>query len=150
MEIIEMIGNLNLPLILFTFVFYFLGGYLLYSSMMGAVGSAVDNEEDTQQLVFPITFPLILSIILLFSVAKNPEGSVAFWGSMIPLTSPVCMLARIPYGLPLWELLLSMVLLVATTLGAIWAAAKIYRTGILMYGKKVTLRELVKWLKYKN
>ncbi len=150
MEILEMIGNLNLPLILFTFIFYFLGGYLLYSSLMGAVGSAVDNDEDTQQLVFPITFPLILSIILLFSVAKNPEGSVAFWASMIPFTSPVCMLARIPYGVPIGELLLSMGLLVATTLGAIWAAAKIYRTGILMYGKKVNLKELVKWLRYKN
>lgn len=150
MEIIEMIGNLNLPLILFAFLFYFLGGYLLYSSMMGAVGAAVDNEEDTQQMVFPITFPLILSIVLLFPVAKNPEGPIAFWGSMIPLTSPVCMLARIPYGVPLWELMLSMALLVATTLGAIWAAAKIYRTGILMYGKKVNLKELIKWLRYKG
>ncbi len=149
-EVLEMIGNLNLPLILFSFVFYFLGGYLLYSSLMGAVGAAVDNEEDTQQLVFPVTFPLILSIILLFPIAKNPEGSIAFWASVIPFTSPVCMLARIPYGIPAWELLLSMFLLTLTTIGAIWVAARIYRTGILMYGKKVTLKELFKWLTYKS
>lgn len=150
MEVIEMIGNLNLPLILFSFVFYFLGGYLLYSSLMGAVGAAVDNEEDTQQLVFPVTFPLILSIIILFSIAKNPEGPIAFWASIIPFTSPVCMLARVPYDVPIWQLALSMALLVITTIGAIWAAAKIYKTGILMYGKKVTLKELIKWVRYKN
>lgn len=149
-EILDMMGTLNIPLILFTFVFYFLAGYLLYSSLLGAVGSAVDNEEDTQQLVFPVTFPLILSIMLLFPIARNPEGPVAFWGSIIPFTSPVAMLARIPYGVPWWELILSMVLLVATTIGAIWAAAKIYRTGILMYGKKVNFKELIKWLFYKN
>ena len=149
-EMLEMIGNLNVPLILFSFVFYFLVGYLLYSSLLGAVGAAVDNDEDSQQMVFPVTFPLILSIMLLFPIARNPEGPVAFWGSMIPFTSPVAMLARIPYGVPTWELLLSMFLLILTTVGAIWAAAKIYRIGILMYGKKVNLKELVKWLRYKN
>jgi len=150
MEIMEMIGNLNLPLILFAFVFYFLVGYLMYSSLLGAVGAAVDNDEDSQQLVFPITFPLILSIMLLFSIAQNPEGPVAFWFSIIPFTSPVAMMARIPYGIPIWELLLSMFLLVLTTVGAIAAAAKIYRIGLLMYGKKVNLKELIKWLRYKN
>ncbi|HKI88133.1 MAG TPA: ABC transporter permease [Draconibacterium sp.] len=149
-EMLEMIGNLNLPLILFSFVFYFLVGYLLYSSLLGAVGAAVDNDEDSQQMVFPITFPLILSIMLLFPIARNPEGPVAFWGSIIPFTSPVAMLARVPYGIPAWELILSMFLLVLTTVGAIWAAAKIYRIGILMYGKKVNLKELIKWLRYKN
>ena len=149
-ELIEMIGNLNLPLILFSFVFYFLGGYLLYSSLLGAVGSAVDNDEDTQQMVFPVTFPLILSIILLFPIAKNPEGPIAFWASMIPLTSPVAMLARVPYDVPAWQLLLSMALLVLATIGAIWAAAKIYRVGILMHGKKVNFKELIKWLRYKD
>ena len=149
-EVMEMIGNLNLPLIVFSFVFYFLVGYLMYSSLLGAVGAAVDNEEDSQQLVFPVTFPLILSIMLLFPIARNPEGPVAFWGSMIPFTSPVAMLARIPYGVPTWELLLSMFLLVLTTVGAIAAAAKIYRIGLLMYGKKVNLKELIKWLRYKN
>ena len=150
MEVMEMIGNLNLPLILFAFVFYFLAGYLLYSSLLGAVGAAVDNDEDSQQMVLPVTFPLILSIMLLFPIAKNPEGPVAFWASIIPFTSPVAMLARVPYGIPTWELLLSMFLLVITTIGAIFAAAKIYRVGLLMYGKKVNIKELIKWLRYKN
>ncbi len=149
-DIFSLIGNLNLPLILFSFVFYFLGGYLMYSSLMGAVGAAVDNDEDSQQMVFPITFPLILSIMLLFPIARNPEGPVAFWASIIPFTSPVAMLARVPYGVPTWELLLSMALLLLAMLGAIWVAAKIYRTGLLMYGKKVNLKELIKWLRYKN
>jgi ABC-2 type transport system permease protein len=150
MEVMEMIGNLNIPLILFAFIFYFLIGYLLYSSLLGAVGAAVDNEEDSQQMVFPVTFPLILSIMVLFPIARNPEGPVAFWFSIIPLTSPVAMMARIPYGIPIWELLLSMFLLVLTTVGVIAAAAKIYRIGLLMYGKKVNLKELFKWLRYKN
>lgn len=149
-EVLEMIGNLNLPLILFSFVFYFLVGYLMYSSLLGAIGAAVDSDEDAQQLVFPVTIPLILSIMLLFPIAKNPEGPVAFWGSIIPFTSPVAMLARVPYGIPAWELVLSMSLLILGTVGAIWAAAKIYRTGILMYGKKVNLKELIKWLRYKS
>ncbi|MBN1987574.1 MAG: ABC transporter permease [Prolixibacteraceae bacterium] len=149
-EVLEMIGNLNLPLILFAFVFYFLIGYLMYSSLLGAVGAAVDSDEDAQQLVFPVTIPLILSIMLLFPIARNPEGPVAFWGSIIPFTSPVAMLARVPYGIPAWELILSMVLLLLTTVGTIWVAAKIYRTGILMYGKKVNLRELIKWVRYKS
>jgi ABC-2 type transport system permease protein len=150
MEALEMIGNLNIGLILFTFVFYFLGGYLMYSSLLGAIGAAVDNDEDSQQMVFPITFPLIISIMLLFPIARNPEGPVAFWGSIIPFTSPVAMLARIPYGIPTWELLLSMGLLVLATVGAIWVAAKIYKTGLLMYGKKVNFKELMKWLRYKS
>ena len=150
LEVMEMIGNLNIPLILFCFVFYFLVGYLMYSSLLGAVGAAVDNDEDSQQMVFPVTFPLILSIMVLFPIARNPEGPVAFWFSIIPLTSPVAMMARIPYGIPTWELLLSMFLLVLTTVGAIAAAAKIYRIGLLMYGKKVNLKELIKWLRYKN
>jgi ABC-2 type transport system permease protein len=149
-EILEVIGNLNIPLILFSFVFYFLAGYLMYSSLLGAVGAAVDNDEDSQQMVFPITFPLILSIMLLFPIARNPEGPVAFWGSIIPFTSPVAMLARVPYGVPAWELILSMGLLVVATVGAIWVAAKIYKTGLLMYGKKVNLKELIKWLTYKS
>ncbi|MDD2380309.1 MAG: ABC transporter permease [Mariniphaga sp.] len=149
-EIIEVVGNLNIPLILFTFVFYFLAGYLMYSSLLGAVGAAVDNDEDSQQMILPITFPLIVSIMLLFPIARNPEGPIAFWGSVIPFTSPVAMLARIPYGVPAWELILSMVLLVLSTLGAIWVAARIYKIGLLMYGKKVNLKELIKWLRYKS
>ena len=149
-DTLEMVGNLNLGLIIFSFIFYFLAGYLLYSSLLGAVGAAVDNDEDSQQLVFPITIPLILSIMLLFPIARNPEGPIAFWGSIIPFTSPVAMLARIPYKIPAWEILLSMFLLLITTAGAIWAAAKIYKTGLLLYGKKITLKELIKWIRYNN
>lgn len=149
-EILGMIGNLNIPLIIFALFFYFIGGFILYASLMGAIGSAVDSDEDAQQMMLPVTMPLIFSIIILFAVAKNPEGPLAFWASMIPLTSPVTMMVRIPFGVPVWEIVLSMALLITTILGTIWVAGKIYRTGILMYGKKVTLKEIVKWLFYKN
>ena len=149
-ELLQMAGNLNIPLIIFALVFYFLGGFLLYASLMGAIGSAVDSDEDAQQMMLPVTMPLIFSIIMLFPVVKNPEGPLAFWASMIPFTSPVTMMVRIPFGIPAWEIILSMSLLVATILGTIWMAGKIYRTGILMYGKKVNLKEIVKWLFYKN
>jgi ABC-2 type transport system permease protein len=150
LEIIQMAGNLNIPLIIFSLFFYFIGGFLLYASLMGAIGSAVDSDEDAQQMMLPVTMPLIFSIIILFAVAKNPEGPLAFWASMIPLTSPVTMMVRIPYGIPVWQIILSMSLLVATIFGTIWMAGKIYRTGILMYGKKVNLKEIAKWLFYKN
>ncbi len=149
-EIIGMIGNLNIPLIIFAMFFYFICGFILYASFMGAIGSAVDSDEDAQQLMMPVMMPLIFSVIILFAVAKNPEGPLAFWASIIPLTSPVTMMVRIPYGIPAWEIILSMVLLVATIFGTIWMAGKIYRTGILMYGKKVSLKEIIKWLFYKN
>ncbi|WP_163708820.1 ABC transporter permease [Mangrovibacterium lignilyticum] len=150
LEIIDMIGNLNLTLILSSFIFYFLAGFLMYSSLMGAIGSAVDHDEEAQQLMLPVTLPLIFSIIILFPVVKNPEGALAFWASMIPLTSPVIMMVRVPFGVPTWELLLSMATLIASIAGTIWIAGKIYRTGILMYGKKVNLKEIVKWLRYRN
>ncbi len=150
LEIIELIGNLNIPLIIFSLFFYFIGGFILYASLMGAIGSAADSDEDAQQLMLPVTMPLIFSIIILFAVAKNPEGSLAFWASMIPLTSPVTMMVRIPFGVPVWEIILSMTILIAAILGTIWMAGKIYRTGILMYGKKVNFKEIVKWLFYKN
>ena len=100
--------------------------------------------------MLPVTIPLIFSIIILFPVVKNPEGALAFWASIVPLTSPVIMMVRVPYGVPLWELLLSMGILIASIYGTIWVAGKIYRTGILMYGKKVNLKEIVKWLFYHN
>ena len=150
LDIIQMIGNLNLPLIFFALFFYFIAGFLLYASLFGAIGSAVDSDEDAQQMMFPIMMPLIFSIIMLFPVVKNPEGALAFWVSMIPFTSPVIMMVRIPFGVPAWQIILSMSILVATIFGTIWMAGKIYRTGILMYGKKVTLKEIVKWLFYKN
>jgi ABC-2 type transport system permease protein len=148
-EVLQMIGNLNLPLIVFGLFFYFVCGFILYASLMGAIGSAVDNDEDAQQMMFPVMMPLIFSIMLLFAVAKNPEGPLAFWASIIPFTSPVIMMVRIPSGVPAWEIILSMVVLLGTILGTIWMAGKIYRTGILMYGKKVNIKEIVKWLFYK-
>nr|WP_320118260.1 ABC transporter permease [uncultured Marinifilum sp.] len=149
----EIFGTFDLAYvasILGAFVFFFLGGYLLYSALFAAVGSAVDNETETQQFMMPITIPLILALYIGFAVAKNPESSLAFWGSIIPFTSPIVMLVRIPFGVPLWELLLSMVLLIGTFLFITWIAAKIYRTGILMYGKKVSYKEIWKWLRYHN
>jgi len=133
-----------------TFLFYFIFGYLLYGSMFAAIGSAVDSETDTQQFMLPVTIPLIVSIIVMINAITNPEGQLVFWFSIIPFTSPVVMMARIPFIPPIGELLLSMVLLVGTFFAMTWVAGKIYRTGILMYGKKVNYRELFKWLTYKK
>ena len=147
-EMFKDIQNINFPRILFAFLFYFLGGYLLYSSLFAAVGSAVDSESDTQQFMMPITMPLVISFIAAQYVMQNPEGPVAFWFSMIPFTSPVVMMVRMPFGVPIWEQVLSMAILVVTFLFMTWLAGKIYRTGILMYGKKVSYKELWKWLRY--
>ncbi|BAX79565.1 ABC transporter permease [Labilibaculum antarcticum] len=149
----EILGTFDLGYIagiLGAFVFFFLGGYLLYAALFAAVGSAVDNETETQQFMIPITIPLVLALYIGFAVARNPESSLAFWGSMIPFTSPIVMLVRIPFGVPIWELLLSMTILIGTFLLITWIAAKIYRTGILMYGKKVSYKEIWKWLRYHN
>ena len=149
-DILSMMGSVNFPLIIGCFIFFFIGGYLLYSSLFAAVGSAVDAQEDAQQFMMPIMMPIILAILVMMSAIKNPEGPVAFWFSMIPFTSPVVMMARIPFGVPYWQLALSMVLLIATFVAMVWAAGKIYRTGILMYGKKASWKELGKWLTYKS
>lgn len=143
----KILGGLPIVQLVFAFLFYFLGGYLLYSSLFAAVGSAVDQEADTQQFMLPITIPLILSFIMMQFIIDNPDGSLAYWFSMIPLTSPIIMMVRIPFGVPTGELLLSMGLLVAGFIFTTWLAAKIYRTGILMYGKKVSYKELWKWLR---
>lgn len=149
-EILKLFGGQNVLLILGSFIFYFLFGFLLYAALFAAVGSAVDNVADTQQLVMPITLPLILAILVMFSGIKSPDGSIAFWFSMIPLTSPIVMLARIPFGVPVWQLALSATLLVATFVVTTWFAAKIYRTGILLYGKKGSWKEMWKWIRYKS
>ena len=149
-QVFNSLHNINWGLILSSFLFYFLGGYFLYASLFAAVGSAVDNETDTQQFMLPITIPLILGLFVAMGTFQNPESSVAFWFSFIPLTSPIVMMARLPFGVPYWELILSMTILILTFLGTTWMAAKIYRTGILMYGKKTTYKELWKWLRYKN
>ena len=143
-------GGIPLGQLAFAFLFYFLGGYLLYSSLFAAIGSAVDQEADTQQFMLPITIPLVLSFIMMQFIIDNPDGSLAYWFSMIPLTSPIIMMVRIPFGVPTGELLLSMGILVAGFIFTTWIAAKIYRTGILMYGKKVNYKELWKWLTYKG
>ena len=148
-EILGAVNSLNIPLILGCFLFYYLGGYLFYSALFGAVGAAVDNDADTQQFMLPITLPIIFSFVFAQFVLRDPDGSLAFWTSIIPFTSPIVMMVRIPFGVPAWEIALSMVLLVAGFMGTIWMAARIYRVGILMYGKKVTYKELAKWIFYK-
>ena len=147
-EVFASIEQINLPVILFSFLFYFLGGYLIYSALFAAVGSAVDNEADTQQFMLPITIPIIFSFVMAQVVINNPESPMSFWLSMIPFTSPIIMMVRIPFGVPYWELGLSMALLVIGFVATTWLAGRIYRTGILMYGKKISYKELWKWLRY--
>ena len=142
--------NQRWGLIIFVFVFFFITGYLLYASLFAAIGSAVDNETETQQFMLPVTIPIILGLIVAMGTMQNPESSLSFWFSMIPLTSPIVMVARIPFDVPYWEIGLSMGLMLLTIFGAVWMAAKIYRTGILMYGKKTSYREIWKWLTYKG
>jgi ABC-2 type transport system permease protein len=148
-EILGAVSSLNIPLILGCFLFYYLGGYLLYSALFGAVGAAVDNDADTQQFMLPITLPIIFSFVFAQFVLRDPDGTLAFWTSIIPFTSPIIMMVRIPFGVPAWEIALSMVLLILGFMGTTWIAARIYRVGILMYGKKVSYKELVKWIFYK-
>ena len=149
-ELSGKIESVNFGLLIGSFLFYFLGGYLLYASLFAAIGSAVDNDTDTQQFMLPITIPLILGIFVMMNAMQAPNAPLAFWFSMIPLTSPIVMMVRIPFGVPAWELALSGTLLIAFFMGSIWLASKIYRTGILMYGKKVNYAELWKWIRYRN
>jgi ABC-2 type transport system permease protein len=145
-------ADLNVPLIIGSFLFYFLGGYLFYGALFGAIGSAVDNDTDTQQFMLPVTMPLVLTFVVSQAVlTTNPNGSVAVWMSMIPFTSPIAMMMRLPFGgVPAWQLALSMGLLVLGFVFTIWLAGRIYRIGILMYGKKVNYRELSRWMFYKG
>ena len=150
MEVVmSTLGNINLGQILFAFLFFFVFGYLLYASLFAAIGSAVENEGDSSQLQLPVTIPLLLAFFIAIYAFKAPDSSLVFWGSIIPFTSPIVMLARIPFGVATWELVLSMALLVATFVLCAWASAKIYKVGILMYGKKSTFKDLWKWLKQK-
>ncbi|OUR96083.1 ABC transporter permease [Flavobacteriales bacterium 33_180_T64] len=141
----------NLPLanLIIAFLFFFIGGYLLYSSLYAAVGAAVDNETDTQQFMLPIIMPLVLAVYVgIFTVIEDPHGTVSTVFSFIPFTSPVVMLMRIPFGVPIWQQVLSFAILAVTFIFTVWFAAKIYRVGILMYGKKPSYKELYKWIKY--
>ncbi|MGV8945254.1 MAG: ABC transporter permease [Lutibacter sp.] len=142
------IKNLPILTMFFSFIIYFLGGYLIYSSIYAAIGAAVDSETDTQQFMMPVLMPLVIAIYVGFSVIENPHGPIAVAFSIFPLTSPIVMLMRIPFGVPWWQLITSIVLLIVTFIGMVWFAAKIYRVGILMYGKKPTYKEIYKWLKY--
>ena len=147
-QIDKFVNSVNWVLIIGSFIFYFIGGYLLYAALFAAIGSAVDAEADTQQFMLPVTIPLVLGMVMMQTVLKNPDGTLAFWGSIIPLTSPIVMMMRIPFGVPVFDLVHSMFLLILAFLFFTWLSGKIYRVGILMYGKKVSYKELWKWIKY--
>jgi ABC-2 type transport system permease protein len=147
--VFEELKNLPIATMFFSFLIYFIGGYLLYSSIYAAIGAAVDNETDTQQFMLPVIIPLMLGVYIGFaSVISDPHGPISTIFSMIPFTSPIVMLMRIPFGVPWWEIAISLLLLIGTFFLIVWFAAKIYRVGILMYGKKPSYKELYKWLKY--
>ena len=141
------LGSLNYTQLIVSFLLFFLFGYLLYASLFAAIGSAVENEADTQQLQIPVTIPLLIGFFVAFYAFRSPESSLVWWFSMIPFTSPIVMLARLPFGVPGWELALSIGLLILTFVLCAWASAKIYKVGILMYGKKSTFKDLWKWLR---
>ncbi|MFT6865269.1 MAG: ABC-2 type transport system permease protein [Cyclobacteriaceae bacterium] len=149
-EITTAIGSINLPMVLIAFLFFFISGYLLYGALFAAIGSAVDSDADTQQFMFPVVMPLIISISMLGIVINDPNGSVAFWLSIIPFTSPVIMMMRVPFGVPIWELCLSMALMIAGFIFTIWMASRIYRIGILLHGSKVNYKVLAKWIMMRN
>jgi len=149
-DIMTGLKNVNVVQELSLFILYFLGGYLLYAALFAAIGAAVDSETDTQQFMLPITVPLIISIVAAQGVMQNPDGPLAFWLSIIPFTSPIVMMVRLPFNVPIEQIILSLSLLVVGFLGTTWIAAKVYRTGILMYGKKVNYKELWKWINYKG
>jgi len=142
------LSTLPIGLIVTMFLFYFIGGYLIYSSFFAAAAAAVDSQAEMSQFVLPISLPIIVSMASISTIVQNPDGPFAFWMSMVPLTSPIVMMARIPFGVPVWQLALSMAILVGSFITSVWLAGKIYRVGILMYGKKITWKELGKWLLY--
>jgi len=151
MDIIKAVQTVNWTYILPVFIIFFLGGYMLYSALFAAVGSAVDSDTETQQFMLPITLPLLFTYIMSFSfIVNNPDSSLSFWLSIIPFTSPIAMMVRLPFGVPNWELALSIILLIGGFIFTTWVASRIYRVGILMYGKKVSFSELGKWFMYKE
>jgi len=142
---------IDLPLTLTAFFLYFIGGYLLYSSLLAAVGSAVDSEAETQQFMLPVTVPMIIALLIAQIAVFNPNSPAVLWCSFIPFTSPIVMMVRVAMGnAPLWQLALSILILIGTFIATTWLAGRIYRTGILMYGKKASWKELGKWLFYKG
>ena len=151
MDIIKAVQTVDWTYILPIFIIFFLGGFMLYSALFAAVGSAVESDTETQQFMLPITLPLLFTYIMSFSfIVNNPDSSLSFWLSIIPFTSPIAMMVRLPFGVPNWELALSIILLIAGFIFTTWVASRIYRVGILMYGKKVSFAELGKWFMYKE
>jgi len=146
--VMKAISTLNIPLIVGCFIFYFLSGYLLYSALFAAAASAADSQQDTQQFMLPISIPIIISIMCIGVIVNSPEGGLAVGLSIFPLTAPIIMMARIGFGVPAWQLIASMISMILAFMGSVWLAAKIYRTGILMYGKKVNFKEIAKWIRY--
>jgi ABC-2 type transport system permease protein len=149
-QIMKAMESVDFPLILISFVLYFIGGYLLYSSLYAAIGAASESETDTQQFMLPVTVPLIFSMVMMSYVINNPFSKLSVWLSIIPFTSPIIMMIRIPFSVPVWQVVVSLAVLIASFVFTTWLAARIYRTGILMYGKKVNYKEVWKWLKYKD
>ena len=147
--IVTTLAHIPWVTLIVSFFIFFILGYLLYASLFAAIGSAVENEADTQQLQIPLTIPLMVAYMIVFVAFRNPDGGVAFWGSMVPFTSPIVMLARIPYGVPMWQLVVSILLLFVTFVACAWLSAKIYKVGILMFGKKSSFKDLWKWIKQK-
>ena len=148
-NIMQIVHSIDFGTIICSFLIFFILGYLLYATLYAAVGSLVDNNTDSQQFTLPITVPLMVAIISSFYIVNNPDSNLSVWLSMIPFTSPISMMVRIPFGVPIWQVVVSVVLLAATFILMTWLAAKIYRTGILMYGKKLSYKEIFKWLKYR-
>lgn len=148
-EVLGIVSSINIAEIGIFFLIYFIGGYLLYASLFAAIGSAVDSQEDTQQFMAPVTLFMVFALYAGIYSMENPNGPLAFWGSMIPFTSPIVMMVRIPFEIPLWEKLLSVTLLYTSAIGIVWLSAKIYRVGILMFGKKPSIKEMIKWIRYK-
>lgn len=154
-QVQSVFASTNVPLVLFCFVFYLMGGFFFYSSLFAAMGSAVNEDmREAQSLAVPLMMPIIFSMVIIGAILKEPTGAIAFWGSMIPFTSPIIMMARIPFGVPgtvpWWELGVSMAILVAGFIFTTWFAGKIYRTGILMHGKKPSWKEMIRWALRKN
>lgn len=148
LDTISSLQGVNIFQVVFLFIVYFLGGYLLYASLFAAAGSAVDNETDTQQFTLPLTLPIFFAVYAAIYSAQNPDGPLAFWCSIIPFTSPIVMMVRLPFDVPMWQIILSLTVLILSFIGTTWLAAKIYRTGILMYGKKPSWKEIWKWVRY--
>lgn len=145
----DLLGGIHLAEIGGIFMLYFVGGYLLYASLFAAIGAAVDSQEDTQQFVLPVSLFMVFALYAGIYSLENPDGPLAFWCSIIPFTSPIVMMVRLPFDVPVWEKLVSLALLYITAVGIVWVSAKIYRTGILMYGKKNSLKEIYKWIRYR-